>query len=306
VSAPESTGPDQRASVTAAPAKRSELTSRVLVALAGIPVVLGAIYVGDAMLATLLAIMAALGAREFYNLSRATGSDPLDVLGVPIAALIPIAVHAQFLGIFTIPLHVAPLIVLFLLAAATWMRGVPGKPLLAVGATVLGAVYTGGMLSYAYALRYFVYAVGDRAGMFVVLLPVVLTWASDTGAYFTGRTLKGPKLVPSISPGKTISGAIGGIVFTVIAAYILVHWLLIPNAQLAFTPLGLVTFAVAISVVAQLGDLVESLFKRSAGVKDSGTLLPGHGGVLDRLDSLFFVLPVAFVLYKALLIPAPR
>jgi phosphatidate cytidylyltransferase len=151
-----------------------------------------------------------------------------------------------------------------------------------------------------------VYAVGDRAGMLVVLLPVVLTWASDTGAYFTGRTLKGPKLIPSISPGKTVSGAIGGVVFTVIAAYILVRWLLVPQAQLAFSPVGIVTFAVIISVVAQLGDLVESLFKRSAGVKDSGTLLPGHGGVLDRLDSLFFVLPVAFVLYKALLIPAPQ
>ena len=292
--------------MTTASAGRSELTSRVLVALAGIPVVLAAIYFGDAMLATLLAIMSALGAREFYNLSRATGADPLDTLGVPLAALIPIAVHAQILGLITIPLHTAPLLVLLLLAAATWMRGVPGKPLLAVGATVLGAVYTGGMLSYVYGLRYFVYAVGDIAGMLVALLPVVLTWASDTGAYFTGRTLGGPKLVPSISPGKTISGAIGGVVFTVIAAYILVHWLLRPYAQLAFSPLGLVTFAVVISVVAQLGDLVESLLKRSAGVKDSGTLLRGHGGVLDRLDSLFFVLPVAFVLYKVLLIPAPR
>ena len=278
----------------------------MLVALAGIPVVLAAIYFGDAMLATLLAIMAALGAREFYNLSRATGSNPIDLLGVPIAALIPIAVHALFLGAIPIPIHVAPLVVLLVLAASVWMRGVEGKPLLAVGATLLGAIYTGGTLSYAYALRYFVYAVGDVAGMLIALLPVVLTWASDTGAYFTGRALKGPKLIPSISPGKTVSGAIGGVVFTVIATYILVHWLLRPYAQLAFSPLGLVTFAVVISVVAQIGDLVESLFKRSAGVKDSGKLLPGHGGVLDRLDSLFFVLPVAYVLYKALLIPAPR
>jgi phosphatidate cytidylyltransferase len=135
---------------------------------------------------------------------------------------------------------------------------------------------------------------------------VVLTWSSDTGAYFTGRLVGGPKLVPAISPGKTISGAVGGVAFTIIAAYVLVHWLLRPYAQLAFSPVGIIIFAVSISVVAQLGDLAESLFKRSAGVKDSGKLLPGHGGALDRLDSLFFVLPVAYVLYKVLLIPAPR
>ena len=78
-----------------------------------------------------------------------------------------------------------------------------------------------------------------------------------------------------------------------------------PYAQLAFSPWGLATFAIGISVAAQIGDLAESLFKREAGVKDSGTLFPGHGGVLDRLDSLFFVLPVAYVLYGWLLIPAP-
>jgi phosphatidate cytidylyltransferase len=84
-----------------------------------------------------------------------------------------------------------------------------------------------------------------------------------------------------------------------------VHWLLVPKAQLGFTPWGLVIFGLAISVIAQIGDLAESLLKREAGVKDSGTLFPGHGGVLDRLDSLFFVLPAAYALYDLLLIPAP-
>lgn len=286
---------------------RSELTSRVLVALVGIPVVLGALYLGDAMLATLLAIFSALSAREFYQLARPTGVDPLSYLGVPIAAMIPLAVHGQLLGVLDIPVvHTAVLVMLLLLTAAIWLRGVEGKPLAAVGVTVLGALYTGGTLAYAYALRYFVYAVGDVAGMLVALLPVVLAWSSDTGAYFTGRIVGGRKLIPAISPAKTISGAIGGIGLTIVAAYLLVHFLLRPYAQLAFSPWGLIVFAVCISVVAQIGDLVESLFKRSAGVKDSGTLLPGHGGALDRLDSLFFVLPVAFVLYKLLLIPAPR
>ena len=98
-----------------------------------------------------------------------------------------------------------------MLALTIWTRGVDGKPLGAAATTVFGALYTGGTLSYLYALRYFGYAVGDTAGALVVIMPVVLTWASDTGAYFTGRVLGGPKLIPSVSPAKTVSGAIGAV-----------------------------------------------------------------------------------------------
>jgi len=100
-------------------------------------------------------------------------------------------------------------------------------------------------------------------------------------------------------------GAMGGVIVTVGVTYGFVYGLLLPKAQLAFTSAGIVLFGVAISLVAQLGDLAESLLKREAGVKDSGAVFPGHGGVLDRLDSLFFVLPVAYALYDLLLIPAP-
>ncbi len=287
--------------------QRSELASRLLVALVGIPVVIAALYFGDAVLASLLAIMSALAVRECYALARPLGVEPIAFVGVPLAALIPIAVHGETLGVLSIPvLPAAVLVLLFVFAVAIPLRGAEGKPLAAAAITLVGAVYTGGTLSFAYTLRYFVYAIGDVAGMLVVLLPVVLTWASDSGAYFAGRMFGGPKLMPAVSPSKTVSGALGGIVMTVAVAYLLVHTLLRPHAQLAFTPWGLVLFAVAISVVAQAGDLVESVFKRSAGVKDSGTLLPGHGGALDRLDSLFFVLPVAYVLYLLLLVPAPR
>lgn len=283
----------------------NELARRAIVALIGAPLAIGVIWIGGAPLATLLGGLAAVGAWEFYRIAREGGNSPLIVIGVVLAALIPLGVHAAVLGVLQIPLYAWVLAIVAVLGAAIWMRGVDGKPLGAASITVYGALYTGATLAFAYALRYHNYAVGDSAGALAVLFPVVLTWASDTGAYFSGRLIGGRKLMPSVSPGKTVAGAVGAIVVTVAATYAFVQLLLIPKAQLAFTPWGLIGFGVIISIVAQIGDLAESLLKREAGVKDSGTLFPGHGGVLDRLDSLFFVLPAAYALYDWLLIPAP-
>lgn len=274
-------------------------------ALIGAPLAIGIIWIGGAPLATLLGALSGIAAWEFYRMAREGGATPLTVIGVVLASIIPIAVHGEVLGVLRIPLYAWVLCVIAVLAAAIWMRGVDGKPLGAASTTVYGALYTGATLSFAYVLRYHNYAVGDTAGALAVLFPVVLTWASDTGAYFSGRLIGGRKLIPTVSPGKTVAGAVGAVVVTVGATYAFVHGLLVPKAQLAFTPWGLVLFGVAISVIAQIGDLAESLLKREAGVKDSGTLFPGHGGVLDRLDSLFFVLPAAYALYDWLLIPAP-
>ena len=287
------------------PPRVNELARRAVVAVIGAPIALGIIWLGGAPLATLAGALSGIAAWEYYRIARDGGSTPMSVVGIVLSAMIPLAVHAQQLGVFAVPLVIWILVPLFVLALTIWTRGVDGKPLGAAATTVFGALYTGGTLSYLYALRYFGYAVGDTAGALVVIMPVVLTWASDTGAYFTGRVLGGPKLIPSVSPAKTVSGAIGAVVATVGACAAFVHFLLKPQAQLAFSPTGLIIFSVCISVTAQIGDLTESLLKREAGVKDSGTLIPGHGGVLDRLDSLFFVLPVSYALYYALLLPAP-
>lgn len=283
----------------------NELARRAVVALVGAPIALGIIWLGGAPLATAAGALSGIAAWEYFRIAREGGTTPMSMVGIALSALIPLAVHAQQLGVFAVPLVVWTLVPLFVLALSIWTRGVDGKPLGAAATTLFGALYTGGTLSYLYALRYFGYAVGDTAGALVVIMPVVLTWASDTGAYFTGRLVGGPKLIPSVSPAKTISGAVGAVVATVGACAAFVHFLLKPHAQLAFSPTGLILFAVCISVAAQIGDLTESLLKREAGVKDSGTLFPGHGGVLDRLDSLFFVLPVTYALYYALLLPAP-
>jgi len=292
----------------------SELSKRVWVSVIAAPLALAIVFVGGAPLAGLLAVASALAAGEFYRIARAAGHEPLADFGCALAGLVPLAVHAHYLGLYEPRFGGLAIAVIVLMCVALWARGSNGKPIAAVATTLMGAIYTGGLLSFAYALRYHGYAVGGaRVGTFeiaaggVVLgLPVLLTWATDIGAFQVGRMVRGRKLMPTVSPGKTISGAIGGLVFAVIVAWLYTRYAMRPAAQLVFSPAGLVVFAVVVSVAGQIGDLFESVLKREAGVKDSSRLIPGHGGVLDRLDSLFFVLPVAYVLMGWLLIPAPR
>jgi phosphatidate cytidylyltransferase len=291
----------------------TELAKRVASALVLAPLAIGAVYWGDAALATFLGAAAAAGAWEFYRMARAGGAPAFETSGIVLAGATPLVAHAHQLRLMGGPGSpippipaVAPLVaVLALLAAAIWRRGVDGRPLVSVAATVLGVVYVAVPLAYGYALRYHEYAVGRAAGTAVVLFPVVLTWASDIGGYFVGRLAGRRKLIPAVSPGKTVEGALGGLALTVVAALAYERLALRPLAQLGMAPWWAAAFGLVVSVAAQLGDLVESLLKREAGVKDSSRLIPGHGGVLDRVDSLLFVLPVAYLLLGWLLLPAP-
>jgi phosphatidate cytidylyltransferase len=282
----------------------SELAKRVASALVGAPIAIACIWFGDAALATLLAVTAATGAWEFYRMASAVGGAPFARTGIALSAAVPLVAHAHVLRLGTPSLTVGVMIVLALLALAAWRRGVTGHPLLAVATTVLGVLYVGVPVSYAYALRYFDWAVGRGAGAALLLLPVLCTWASDIGAYAAGRLIGGRKLMPSVSPGKTLAGAGGGLVASAALAAAYVPWVLRPVAQLGFAPGRALLFGVVVSVAAQVGDLVESLLKRDAKVKDSSNLIPGHGGVLDRIDSLLFVLPVSYLLLRQLLLPA--
>jgi phosphatidate cytidylyltransferase len=283
-----------------------ELGKRVLVALAGAPVAILALWWGDAALATLLGVFGALGAWEYCRLAVAAGGRPFTRVAVVVAAVVPLVVHGEAVGVLRVPAAVWPLLPLGTLALAIWRRPPGSRPLEAAAVTVMAVLYTAIPLSALYQLRTHPYAIGRTAGFLVALLPLVLTWASDIGGYVAGRVIGGRKLIPSVSPGKTVAGAVGAVVLAVAVTLLLEQALLVPHAQLGFTPVGRVLFGAGVSLVAQVGDLAESLLKREAGVKDSGTLFPGHGGVLDRLDSLFFVAPAAMVLYDLLLIPAIR
>ena len=293
----------------------SELTRRVLVGVIGAPLVVLVIFAGGAALAGLLAIVSALAAWEFFRIARGSGLTPLEDVGIPLAGVVPLFVHARYLRLFEPPLSAMAIAVLAVLAIALFVRGVNGRPLGAAASTVFGVLYTGGMLSFGYAIRYHQYVIESvrvplggvavSAGGLLLLLPILLTWASDIGAFFIGRAFGKRKLMPSVSPGKTVAGAIGGLAATIVVGWLYVRFLLTPTTQLAFVRGGLVAFAALVSVAAQIGDLAESLLKREAGVKDSSHIIPGHGGVLDRFDSLLFVLPVSYVLFNALLVWAP-
>ena len=302
----------------------SELTRRVVFGVIAAPVAIAIVVYGGAPLAALLAVASALAAWELFRIARATGLTPFDDIGIAIAGLIPLVVHARFLRLydpdaFIGPISLAAVCLLLLLAAAIWLRGPQGKPLGSVASTAFGVAYTGGMLSYAYAIRYHDYAfapsalpIGGRtftvaSGGLLLLLPILLTWATDTGAYAVGRMFGRNKLIPSVSPGKTVEGAIGGLATTMLVAWLYTRFVLHPATSLDFRwrPGGVLMFGALVSVAAQIGDLAESLLKREAGMKDSSALIPGTGGVLDRIDSLLFVLPVSYVVLGWLLTWAP-
>ena len=284
----------------------SELTKRVLAALVAAPLALVMVYLGGLPLAAFLAAVSVGCAWELFRIARAGGLDPLDPLGIPLAGAIPLAAYSATIGLYRPTLGLAAMALLVILSAVIWVRGTHGHPLGAAAVTVIGVLYTGGLLSFGYALREYPYAIGNRAGTVLVAFPLVLTWASDIGAYFVGRAIGGRKLIPAVSPGKTVSGALGGLVTTIVVSWLYVRFALGPLASLTMTVPAALLFGAIISVSAQIGDLVESLLKREANVKDSSRLIPGHGGLLDRLDSLLFVLPVAYLLFGWLLAPAVR
>jgi phosphatidate cytidylyltransferase len=278
----------------------TEMTKRVAVAAIGIPAAAVVIYVGGWLLAVVLAAIAAAAAAELYQLAERRGVRAFVPAGVLLAAatvLLTAVRDGAAAAEWTLHLYVA--VTLLAASLAIFRRGVGGAPLAAAAVTILGALFTGGTLSYAVLLRELhVPAAGAVAaawaGPVLLFLPLVLTWSSDSAAYFGGRAWGRRRLAPAVSPGKTVAGAVSAVAGTVLVAAVYAHFLL---AGWLGLPLGVgfgVAAGIIISVLGQLGDLAESLLKREAGVKDSGALLPGHGGVLDRFDSLFFTLPAAY------------
>ncbi|MCY0885508.1 MAG: phosphatidate cytidylyltransferase [Firmicutes bacterium] len=256
------------------------LTRRLLTAVVGVPVLVAAIWLGGVVLFLVAGVLMSVAVIEVYRMFRARGVELFPALTV--------------LWIWALLLHpllewpTRPVVMAGALAAAllTLVRANPVDFQAAFTSSWV-ALYLGGFFSFLPALRRLPH------GRWLALGAMAVVWGTDTAAYFVGRAWGRRKLWPRISPGKTWAGAAGGAVAGTLAGLV---WT-VPGHLAPAPALGL---GLAVSLAAQLGDLVESNLKRFAGVKDSGDILPGHGGILDRFDSALLALPVAYYLLRGL------
>ena len=261
------------------------LKYRVITAAVGLPIIVLAIWFGDPWpWFTLLITAAALaGTYEFYRIANFDRREPLLYLGLLWTFALVLNPHYTNPDLLPAVITATMLISLICLL----LRRSREKAFRDWAWTIVGALYVGWMLSYWLNLR------GLEDGRNWVYLAMLTTFANDTGAYFIGRARGKHKLAPAMSPAKTWEGAIGGLVSAILAAMAVA---VILSLISPFTPKywQIILLGFLVSLFAQLGDLVESLLKRSMGVKESGNLLPGHGGILDRFDSLIFVGAVVY------------
>lgn len=260
-----------------APAKFEGLLQRVRSALILLPFVIAPVVFGGWSFTLLLALAGFLMAREWANLLAAS-SDNGRILGLAVVAILAFGLWAGAGN------AVALIVVLSLVAAAFALA--KGRRL---GPLVGGLYYVALPLVVAQYLR------EDALGEFIIGYILLSVWAVDIFAMFTGKIIGGPKLAPVISPKKTWAGLIGGMVGAALAAVL--SFLTVVGfgfGQMQFT--SLVLFAPLLAIVAQAADLFESAIKRRFNVKDSGAIIPGHGGLLDRVDGLIGVLIVAYAI----------
>ena len=265
------------------------MKQRIITALCGIPLLLAFVWFdkpGFPLVIILVAVFAVLGGLEFYRLASLSGARPLTLLGLVWAVLFVVSAHldANYEVDYIAPSLLAsavalPLIWLFLFSRKT--------AFVSWAWTLTGILYMGWMLGHFVALREF-HEGGFDQGRELVTLVLFSTFAGDTAAFLTGRALGRRPLAPAVSPGKTWEGALGGFVAGPAAALIIYTLLDVADQSLPLSYAQTALLGCLVGFFAQLGDLFESLLKRRAGVKDSGNLVPGHGGVLDRIDSLVF------------------
>jgi len=266
------------------------LAQRVATAVVGIPLILAAILIGGALYAVAVAVILTIAALEFYAATDPVPHDSPDGLSrifrPRLAALIA-----------------TPGVALTALAATEGLDYVTAAVALSIAAVFLALVLAGepqtGLRDWQWAAAGIVYVGFLGAHLTLlrdlpqgedwVLLATVATFAADTFAYFTGKLWGKTRITPRISAGKTLEGTVGGYVAGFLAV-LLLNWLL--DTDMTFAEAFLLAWV--FPAVAMLGDLAESLIKRGGGVKDSSELVPGHGGLLDRLDSPLFTFPLVF------------
>jgi phosphatidate cytidylyltransferase len=264
---------------------------RILTAIVALPILLYTVWSDIPYFFVALAFVAILLAlNEFYNLASKTGCQPFAAFGY-VAAL---CVTACFvLGRPAWIVAVIAALTIASLAAALSRAEEMSKSLPSVSATVFGVIYVALLAGFLIGVRVMPDALAGQPiphlASKLLTMFFAMVMMTDTGAYYTGRSIGRHKLAPRVSPGKTIEGAVGGFITAIITG---------PLCKLIFFPeipvLHAALLGAAIGIIGQIGDLAESMLKRGSDVKDSGTLLPGHGGMLDRVDSILFCAPLLY------------
>ncbi len=272
-------------------AQRSDLFLRVFAAALFLPCAFIITQHGDFQYLFLVDVVVFTGLWEFYGLLEAKGFQPAREIGVFCG--LALTWYAYFRGGMYLNFLLTG--ALLLLMTVALIRASVEQAVLNISSTIFGVLYVGWLGSHFVLLRELPrlggldYEMGAR----FVFLAVLLTWACDTGAYFVGRAFGRHPLFPRVSPKKTWEGALGGAVFAVVAGVI---------AQATFASYLSLPVSIALALLAAVagitGDLVESLMKRDSKMKDTASLIPGHGGTLDRFDSLFFVVPLIYYFHK--------
>jgi len=256
--------------------------SRIVISVALLPIVLGAVWLGHWWMFALVTIAAALALHEYWLMARTLS--PLAPAGYIGAALA--LVGAEMSGVSWMLAGVLSTFALaFMLKAISEARAAATA---AISATVMGTLWIGGGLGFLILLR----AIPQHGRLALVTL-LVAVWAGDTLAYFGGRLLGRHKMAPATSPGKTWEGFVFGTAATIFVTFVALY------KQNFLTIRESIVLGVVLAVAGPIGDLFESLLKRDMGVKDSGRLLAGHGGVLDRIDAQLFASVAALYLILA-------
>jgi phosphatidate cytidylyltransferase len=269
------------------------MSKRIIWGSLGAALLLGLIWAGSIWFTLAIGLLSILGILEYSQLLKKQNIRPqtaaMITLSLLLQALIYISAHYFSLKQTNFIIDGERIMCFFLFLAFLivfvneLLRGNPEQGLLNAAANFFGTVYIGFMFAYILMVR--LMPGGD--GLFYILFTLLVTWSNDTGAYFVGSTLGKHKLSPRISPRKSIEGSIGGLIGGLTCTWVLAF---------LFHKRGLPLIILGVFVVAagQIGDLIESIIKRNAGVKDSGTFLPGHGGLLDRFDSLLLAAPIVY------------